>query len=78
MQSTIWIVHSELWNVSDMCWGEEDEEKTVSPQLGSGCLFIEKRNTCPDKTRIIHNVQLRVRYQNKESENKEKKFLFLQ
>jgi len=35
-------------------------------------LFIEKRNTCPDRTRIIHNVQLRVGYQNKETKNKKK------
>jgi len=29
------------------CCGEEDEEKTIYPQLGCGHLFIENRNTCP-------------------------------
>jgi len=25
------------------CWGEEDKEKTIHPQLGCGCLIIEKK-----------------------------------
>jgi len=35
---------------------EKKDEKIIFPQLGSGRLFIEKRNTCPNKTRIIHTM----------------------
>jgi len=52
------------------CWGEEDEEKTASPQVESGRLFIEKINLCPNKIKIIHNVQLWVGNQNKRTKIK--------
>ena len=35
------------------CCGEEDEEKTIYPQLGCGHLFIEK-NKCPNRTKRIY------------------------
>jgi len=34
-------------------------KRRLYPQLGCGHLFIEERNTCPHKTRKIHNVLLR-------------------
>ena len=34
--------------------------------LECGLLFIEKRNTCPNRSRRIHNVQVGVGDQNKE------------
>ena len=42
----------------------------MSPQSGSDRLSIEKRNACPNNTRIIHNVQFEVGNQNKETKIK--------
>jgi len=55
------------------CRGEEDEEKTVYPQLGCDRLFIEKTNTCPNRNSKIHNVLLEVG----EFKIKERKIIFL-
>ena len=43
------------------------------PQLGYDRLFIEKRNTCPNKNRRIHNILLGV----EETKIKKGKILFL-
>jgi len=50
-----------------------DEKRTMYPQLECGRLFIEKSNTCPNRTRKIHNVPLGVGDQIK----KRKKIIFL-
>jgi len=47
-------------------------KRRLSPQLSSRHIFIEKRNTCHDRTKIVHNVQFGVGYPNKETENKKK------
>ena len=39
---------------------EEDEEKIMYPQLRCGHLFTEKRNTCLNRNKKIHNILLRV------------------
>jgi len=63
------LSNSESNQVAEM---KKMKRELIYPQLGCGRLFIEKKNTCPNKTSIMHNVLLGV----EESKIKEKNIYF--
>ena len=55
-------------------WGRWREDRI--PSIKEWSFIYREKNTCPDKAKRIHNVQLGVRDQNKETKIKEENSYF--